>query len=880
VAAVFYPSVFTLSNGLQIVVVPNHLAPAVTQMVWYKVGSSDEVPGKTGLAHYLEHLMFRGTPKMGPGEFSKAIAAQGGNENAFTSYDYTAFFETIAADRLPMIMQMEADRMQNLQIVPATATPELSVVLNERQQRTDNSPEGRFDEMFRHNLLPGHPYGTPVIGWKPEIEKLTAADAVNFYHAHYAPNNAVVIISGDVDPDEVHQQAEQIYGVVPKRDLLPRVPLPASPLPLKQHVTMVDAGVEQPQLEMDFIAPSYATQKDLKAYAFEVLAEALDGGEIGALYRNLVTGKAVASGIGTNYDPDARGDTIFTIAATPRPGKTIKALDKALQAELKQLVDKGIDERSVESAKLRLQRAAIFARDGLAMPGYSFGMALTTGHTVDDVEDWPDRIKSVTTADVNAALRYLASTPNLATGELLPDTHASRHQSRYGDSMIKFFGAFAAFCVLLVALAAHATTIQEVTSPGGIKAWLVQDDKLPLISMHFAFRGGVEQDPVAKQGLANLTMDMLTEGAGPYSAAAFQQELADHAIAMNFSAGRDSLTGSLKCLASEKDKAFQMLNLALTQSHFDQADIARVRDGQLTGLRTQLANPGWQARYILFQNIFGSHPYGERRLGSLKTLAALTREDITGFAAQHLGQDNLLVAVAGDITPDELAKNLDSIFGALPKTATLAPISEIIWPKNTAKILAKREGTQTDLLFVMPGPKRDSPDWYAAEIANYILGGGGFSSRLMQDVREKKGLTYGIDTGLSPMDHGALIVGEAAVDNPNAGKAWAVALDTMQRFYRDGVSDADVGMAKDYLTGELPLAMTSTDKITGVLSAIQQDKLGRDYLDHRNDMIRAVSLEDVNRAIHQWFNPDGLTLSMVGKPDGITPTQTRDLVRD
>jgi len=425
-AAVFYPRSYTLDNGLQLIVVPNHLAPAVTQMVWYKVGATDEISGKTGLAHYLEHLMFRGTAKVGPGEFSKAVAAQGGNENAFTSYDYTAYFETVAVDRLPLVMQLEADRMQNLRIIPETAVPELKVVMNERHQRTDNNPESRFEEMFRRNLLPGSPYGRLVIGIKPQIEKLTAQDAAAFYRAHYAPNNAVVIISGDVDPDQVYAEAKTIYGAVPQRAIAPRPPIPAAPMPLKTEVTMIDPGVEQAQLEMDSVVASYATQKKAEAYAYEVLAEALDGGEIGPLYRDLVKTQAVASGIETNYDPDARGDTIFVIAATPRPGKDIKLLDQALKNELKQLAKTGLDDKAVQNAKLRLTRAAIFARDSLATPGYAFGMALTTGHTVEDVENWPERITAVTTADVNAALRALVADPHHAVGMLLPDPHATQ----------------------------------------------------------------------------------------------------------------------------------------------------------------------------------------------------------------------------------------------------------------------------------------------------------------------------------------------------------------------------------------------------------------------------------------------------------------------
>ncbi len=424
-AAVFYPETFKLDNGLQIVVVPNHLAPAVTQMVWYKVGSSDEVPGKTGLAHYLEHLMFRGTAMMAPGEFSRKIAAQGGNDNAFTSYDYTAFYETVAADRLAMIMQMEADRMQNLKILPATATPELSVVLNERQQRTDNSPEGRFEEKLRHILMPDYPYGTPVIGWKPEIEKLTAVDANNFYANHYAPNNAIVVISGDVTLDQVKKLAADTYGKIPKHGVSAPKSFSAPAEPQQHRFEMTDAGVEQPQLQWDAVVPSYSTGKNREAYALEVLAEALDGGQVGPLYRDLVAGQGAASVVETGYDPDARGEAVFTVVVVPHPGKDPKSLEKSLQDELQKLAQSGLDNQIIENAKKRLMRDAIFERDSLLAPGYVFGEGLTTGHTVDDIEAWPDRIKAVTSDQVNAALRQLVASHIAITALLLPDANAT-----------------------------------------------------------------------------------------------------------------------------------------------------------------------------------------------------------------------------------------------------------------------------------------------------------------------------------------------------------------------------------------------------------------------------------------------------------------------
>jgi len=324
-----------------------------------------------------------------------------------------------------MIMHMEADRMRNLQIKPETATPELSVVLDERQERTGNNPEGRFQEKVQRALWPHNAFGRPVIGWKSEIENLSANDAIRFYQKHYAPNNAIVVISGDVDPDQVMRLAASIYGSVPRRDVSPRHVLSATPEPSTHRVTIVDAGVEQPQIEMHVIVPSYRTQKKNEAYALEVLSEVLDGGEVGLLYRRLVSEQGIASGVGTSYDPDDRGDADFTIAITPHSKKDHQKVAEALQDVLQNLATQGVTEELVAEAKQRLQRQAIFARDSLMMPGYAFGMALTTEHTVADVEAWPDRIKEVEVGDVNAALKNLVSDPHNLVGFLLPDLHAS-----------------------------------------------------------------------------------------------------------------------------------------------------------------------------------------------------------------------------------------------------------------------------------------------------------------------------------------------------------------------------------------------------------------------------------------------------------------------
>ncbi|MFA4994252.1 MAG: pitrilysin family protein [Bdellovibrionales bacterium] len=455
--------------------------------------------------------------------------------------------------------------------------------------------------------------------------------------------------------------------------------------------------------------------------------------------------------------------------------------------------------------------------------------------------------------------------------------HKSRHPREGGDPI--FFLLFFAI-LLLISLPAYAINIQEVVGKkSGVKAWLVENHKLPVVAMHFAFQGGNEQDPADKQGLAALTTGLLTQGAGPYDAAAFQQQLADRSISIGFSAERDKISGGLKCLSVDKDTAFDLLRLAITEPRFNAADIERQRAQHLSGIRRQFSDPNWQARNALVSQIYARHPYSQRRLGTLKTLESITRDDIQEFAAKHLARATLTVAVAGDMTPDELSAALDKTFVDLPARAQLTPIADSPEIKKTPTVLVRRDGTQTELLFAMPGPKRSDPDYYAAEVANYVIGGGGFASRLMQEVRDKKGLTYGISTYLSPAQHGGLIVGGAAVDNPKAAEALNTILDALRRFHDEGLTEKELEAAKDYLTGAMPLALTSTDKIAGLLVSMQREKLGRDYLDRYNRLIRSVSKGDIERVLERFFNPDKMTLVMVGKPKSIVPAQTKDTVK-
>jgi zinc protease len=416
---------FTLDNGMEVVVIPLHRAPVVTQMVWYKIGSADEPPGKSGIAHFFEHLMFKGTKLHGPGEFMAKVAEIGGNQNAFTSYDYTAFYETVSPDALETMMGFEADRMRNLILTDDVIGPERDVILEERRLRIEGSPQALLSEEINATLYQNQPYRIPVIGWMHEMEQLNRVDATAFYDKYYAPNNAVLVVSGDVDEATVRKYAEATYGKVPRGpDLPPRIRPTEPEQNTKRTVTMRDARVSLPSFQKSWVVPSYHTAKDSEAEALDLLSEILGGGNRSRIYQELVVKTGIASDAGALYSGTYLDNTSFAIYGAPRGEAGLEQVEDAIDAEIRKIIRDGVSENELEKAKDRYVRAMIFARDSPSGMANIYGAALSTGGTVKDVAEWPDRIKAVTSDQVKAvAAKYLNPDRSVA-GYLLPPAPA------------------------------------------------------------------------------------------------------------------------------------------------------------------------------------------------------------------------------------------------------------------------------------------------------------------------------------------------------------------------------------------------------------------------------------------------------------------------
>ena len=413
---------FKLANGMEVVVIPDRRVPVVTHMVWYKVGAADEPPGKSGIAHFLEHLMFKGTEKNPAGHFSKTLSTIGGQENAFTSSDYTGYFQRVTKDRLKMVMEFEADRMTGLKLTDEAVLPERKVVLEEQNSRVANNPAAKLGEDVQAVLYLNHPYGRPVIGWRHEIEKLDRKDAIDFYNRWYTPNNAVLIVAGDVDAGEVKKLAEETYGkIAPRAEIGPRVRPQEPEQRSVRTVTFADPRVTQPSLQRSYLVPSAHTAKPEESEALEVLSQILGSGTNSRLYSKLVVEKPLATSVGAWYQGMALDDTRFGVHGTPRADVTLKDLEDAMDSVIAEVADKGVSNDELERAKIKLVADVVYAQDSQATMARWYGAALTSGLTVENLKTWPDRVQKVTADQVRDAAKKWLDKRRSVTGYLVKD---------------------------------------------------------------------------------------------------------------------------------------------------------------------------------------------------------------------------------------------------------------------------------------------------------------------------------------------------------------------------------------------------------------------------------------------------------------------------
>jgi zinc protease len=444
------------------------------------------------------------------------------------------------------------------------------------------------------------------------------------------------------------------------------------------------------------------------------------------------------------------------------------------------------------------------------------------------------------------------------------------------------FSSFLLRHVTALALAALAATpapaaevddmkIERVTSPGGIEAWLVESHDNPLIAMRFAFRGGASQDPKGKEGLAYFISAMMDEGAGPFDSIAFQERAQALAMRMDFDAGRDVMLGNVQTLSANKDAVFDLVRLALTAPRFDEDAVERVRAQILAGLKFDENDPETVASLAWDRLAFGDHPYGRPIKGTLASIASISRDDLKDYVSRVFARDKLVISVVGDIDREALGRALDHLFGDLPRNSTLEPVADAAPPLGPTREVIEMDVPQSVAQFGHRGVARKDDDFIPAYVLNYIIGGGGFSSRLMEEVREKRGLAYSVYSNLFPYQHGSVFVGNVATKNEAVGQSLDVIEGELKRLAEQGPTEEELASAKSYLTGAYALRFESSSSIANQLLWIQIEDLGIDYVNRRNALIEAVTLDDVRRVAKGLIEADRLITTIVGKPEPAAP---------
>lgn len=459
-------------------------------------------------------------------------------------------------------------------------------------------------------------------------------------------------------------------------------------------------------------------------------------------------------------------------------------------------------------------------------------------------------------------MTYLAGSP---AGRLLKE--------RFGLQRVSAIGA-GVLCLALLLLTgpANAMNIQKVTSPGGISAWLVEEKSVPLISMHFGFDGGATQDPDGKPGVSYFLSGMLDEGAGDLNSQAFQERMEDLAVKLSFDTTRDLFMGSLRTLTENKDQAFDLLHLAMSEPRFDQDAVDRIRSQILAGLKFDATDPSKVAAKNWFAKAFKGHPYALPVKGSVESLDAVTADDLRQYAKANFARDNLKVAVVGDIDAKTLGDVLDKTFGWLPEKASLKDVAEAKPVEGSSVEVVDMDVPQSVAEFGFPGIKRNDPDFMTAYVLNYIIGGGGFSSRLTEEVREKRGLAYSVYSYLYPYKNGAAYIGNVATKNADMGRSLDVIREIFTEMSEKGPSEEELKNAKQYLTGSYPLRFDTSSKISSQLMWIQVEELGSDYIDNRNNLINAVTIDDLKRVAKRLIDVGDFQVMIVGRPEGISST--------
>lgn len=884
----------TLPNGMLVLLREVHTAPVATCWVWYRVGSRNENIGTTGISHWVEHMLFKGTPAIPKGEMDRLIARNGGTFNGFTSNDYTAYFETLPADRIELGLQIESDRMVNSLFDPAEVESERTVIISEREGH-ENDPEWWLNEALMAAAFQVHPYRNEVIGWKSDLLAMTRDDLYNHYQTYYMPNNAVLVLVGDFKTDEMLKKAEHYFGGLPTGPALPKVRAVEPEQQGERRVIVRRPGPAQ-YVQIAYHAPScreadFAPMVVLDAVLSGAKPMSFGGGaqtnRSARIYRALIETQLAAyagSGYRASYDPN-----LFELDATVSENHTAAEVEAALIREVEKIQQDGVSADEMAKVLKQVRAQIAYSSESVTSQALLLGM----WEVLDSYkrpETLLDEISAVTAEDVRRVAQTYLTEKHRTVGHFIPteDTGGGAEDNgHYNRSMQQkaFFytGGFDAALPSAtpsqrpMAVSQNGTSSQNGAAtietavryvlPNGMVALIQRNASSPTVSVRGEVRVGAVNESAEKSGLATFTGASLIRGTAKRT---FQQIVAEteaRGASVNAGGGLHTSGFGGRALAEDLPLILEILAEMLSTPTFPEVEIERLRGLFLMNLREAEQETRVQASRVLRSLLFPpEHPYSRLSSGTIATVQGITREDLVNFHKLYHPAAST-IAIVGDVEPDAVIAELERTFGLWEPQGPI-PTQDLPYVPPLEGI-QRRDVTlpgkmQSDVIWAVHGLTRMDPDYYAASVANMILGRIGMGGRLGDNVREQQGLAYycgsNVDADLGAGPWAAL----AGINPIHVERAVTAILHEIERFVAEGPTEQELADAHDYMTGSLVLGLETNDGIAGTLLGIQRYGLGFDYISRYPSIVRSIDAEQVKAVANKYLSTDRYILVVAG----------------
>ncbi len=871
---------FRLSNGLTVITKQVQAAPIVSVYVWYKVGSRNEPEGKSGMAHFLEHMMFKGTPTFPKGEITRQIGRTGGEQNAFTSYDYTAYYETVPVDYLDLALKIESDRMQNALLDPKELESERTVILSELEGNR-NYPQTRLRDLVNAQTWQLHPYRRPVIGWRADVEALTALDLRAFYQRYYRPDNATLVVVGDFNPATLKGAIEKWFGPLQGKDAPRAFANTLEPQQGERRVILRDHG-QTPLLRLQIRIPQ-AGKAD--HYPLTVLNEVLSNGKTARLYKALVdTGLAadVSASPQEMIDPG-----LWSFTVTCQPGVDPAKVEAVLKKEFARIIREPLTDREFQRAVNQTRAQLIYAKDSISDQAMLLGFYQTVAGDWTLVDSYPEKVAAVTPAQVQATAKQFLNEDLMTFGYFIPQGGAPSGAlaPESGDRVSwKTMPARQAFTEALPVLPGNGggssgtgSACQRWTLPNGLVLLVQPNHSNPTVSVSGLIRAGMVAEPEALPGLAVTHAHMLDRGTAQQTADQLSENLEFHAVRFSYHTGYEELNIGGEALTENSELLLATLAETLQASTFPKRELEKVRKEVLTSVKLAQDSAQSQA-WLAFNRL--AYPAGHPMTRSLITaepgLRALQRKDVLAFHERWVRPDLTVLSVAGDVDPEAVKAWVDKYFGAWTAKGAKPSNAFTAMPavKTTAEQVVELAGKRESItLLGHEGIQRKDAEYYEAYVANHVLGGGGLTSRLMKTVRDRDGLTYSIHSQFKASTNLRPWVVSFQADPGKVQQA----VDTLWKEIRamqDGdVSEQDIDDGREELVGSLLLTLETNQGIAFLNREVEYHQLGADYLQQYPKAIRGVTRERLMAAYKKWFHPDRYLKATVAPPAKSMPSE-------